>query len=141
MIAILDSSVAVKWYALEPQSEEAAALIGQPLTAPDLIRVEVGHALWKKADRGEIRRTQAIAALPHLASSVALLRSGPLAERALDLAFQLNHPIYDCFFLLLAEDLDLPLVTADVRLRQRVDGTPMEGRVLMLSDWKGTLHA
>lgn len=140
MIAVLDSSVAVKWYALEAQSDEAASLIGEPLAAPDLIRVEVAHALWEKAGRGEIDRAQAKSALPHLAESVTLMRSEPMVERALDLAFELGHPVCDCFFLLLAAIMDLPLITADRRLRERAAGTMMEQRVVLLGDWKGIAH-
>jgi predicted nucleic acid-binding protein len=46
-----------------------------------------------------------------------------LARRALEMAASLDHPIYDCFYLALAEQLDAMLVTADDRLLCRLQGT------------------
>lgn len=135
MIAVVDSSVAVKWYVAEPDSSFAADLLGRELVAPDLIRAEVGNALWKKACKQEIGSDQARLAMLHLAAAVAIVPSPPLAEVALETALDLGHPVYDCFFLILAERLDLPLVTADVRLQQRVTGSRFEGRVRALIDW------
>lgn len=39
-----------------------------------------------------------------------------LVSRALELAIQLKHPIYDSFYLALAERERAPLITADERL-------------------------
>ena len=135
MINVIDSSVAVKWYAAETGSDRAVGLIGRPLVAPDLIRPEVANALWKKWRRGEIVHAQAIGALPHLSQALTLLPSEGFAEMALDLALSLGHPVYDCFFLAIAQTLDFPLITADKRFRERLRGTELEGRVVTLEDW------
>lgn len=136
MISIVDTSVAVKWYACEPDSEIAAQLLGRPLAAPDLIRAEVGNSLWKKVRKGEITPAQAQSALPQLARSVMLLPSEALAESALDLALELGHPIYDCVFLALAQTLDFPLITADKRLWSQTRNTVFSDRVIMLAEWE-----
>ena len=136
MISVVDTSVAVKWYASEPDSEIAALMLGRPLAAPDLIRAEVCNALWKKVRKGELTPTQARAALPQLARSVTLLPSEALAESALDLALELGHPIYDCIFLALAQTLDFPLITADKRLWTQTRRTVFSDRVIMLGDWE-----
>ena len=138
MIAVLDSSVAVKWYAAEEGSEQAAALIGSPLAAPDLIRLEVGHALWRKVRRGEMRREQADAALPHLTAALALLPADPLTEQALEMAFEAGHPVYDCVFLAAARLLGVPLLTADRELASRIGGTDAEPGVVLLEEWEGS---
>jgi predicted nucleic acid-binding protein len=39
-----------------------------------------------------------------------------LAARALELAVDLRHPIYDCLYLALAERERAPIVSADARL-------------------------
>ncbi len=39
-----------------------------------------------------------------------------LANRALSLAIELQHPIYDCFYLALAQRENALLITADERL-------------------------
>ena len=45
-----------------------------------------------------------------------LVPSEALHTRALELAIDLRHPIYDCFYLALAEREAAALVTADTRL-------------------------
>jgi len=43
-----------------------------------------------------------------------------LSRRAAAIALALDHPVYDCFYLALAEARDAPMVTADRRLLRRV---------------------
>jgi predicted nucleic acid-binding protein len=45
-----------------------------------------------------------------------LIPDEELRVRAFTLAFDLKHPIYDCFYLALAERERCPLITADSRL-------------------------
>ena len=46
----------------------------------------------------------------------ALALDEELRGRALAIAVDLNHPIYDCFYLALAEREHAPLISADKRL-------------------------
>jgi predicted nucleic acid-binding protein len=46
--------------------------------------------------------------------------TAPLAPRAVELALGLDHPVYDCFYLALAETEKAELVTADLRLEGRL---------------------
>ena len=138
MISVVDSCVAAKWYAPEPDTALAWTLLGRPLIAPDQIRAEVASALWKKVRANQIERAQALQALPHLVQSVTLMPSEPLAEMALDLALDLGQPVYDCFFLALAQTMNFPLVTADRKLWLRTRGTALSGRVIMLCDVEQT---
>jgi predicted nucleic acid-binding protein len=135
LITLVDSSVAVKWYSAEPDSLLADRLLERPLAAPDLIRIEVANALRRKVARQEMKREQAVEALPHLARTVRLLPSEPFAELALELSLDLAHPIHDCFFLILAQTLDFPLVTADEKLWKRTRDSLFADRVILLSDW------
>ena len=48
---------------------------------------------------------------------------------ALNLARELRHPAYDCFYLALAIERDLDLVTADARFVRAVSGTAYAARV------------
>jgi predicted nucleic acid-binding protein len=66
---------------------------------------------------------------------VALTTEDELAERASQIAVDLEHPAYDCFYLALAEREAAALVTADRRLVERVRATPWEGRVVALDAW------
>lgn len=119
MTIVVDASVAVKWVMSESGSAAAAALRDEDdyLMAPALVIAEIGNALWKKAVRREIESRDARAAL-HLAVShfTEIVELNDLRENALRLAIELRHPIYDCFYLALAERERCALITADERL-------------------------
>jgi len=59
---VVDASVAVKWILPESGSSAAAALrkLNDDLSAPSLIAVEVGNALWKAVRRGGVTRSEAL---------------------------------------------------------------------------------
>jgi predicted nucleic acid-binding protein len=115
---IVDASVVAKWVFAEDGSDRANALRHEPrLIAPSLLAAEVGNALWKAVRRGDMAREDAVAALRSLLGPFdELVPSEALHTRALELAIDLQHPIYDCFYLALAERENAPLVTADTRL-------------------------
>lgn len=116
---IVDASVVVKWFVVEPLREEAreVLLADDELIAPDVVTVEVANALWAKSRRGELGSSEAARAIAAVCSGgVPQLRSTPpLVSRAFELAGLLDHPVYDCLYLALAERLDLSVVTADRR--------------------------
>lgn len=51
---VVDSSIVIKWFVLEPYSTEAAHLLDRyqtgelNLLAPDLLYAEMGNIVWKK---------------------------------------------------------------------------------------------
>lgn len=141
MTLVVDASVAVKWYLAEPESPRARALEGggDRLIAPDLIMAEVLNAAWKAVRLRQFTETQlhaVAAALPRALD--ALVGIEVLAKRAVALAHQLDHPIYDCFYVALAEREAATLVTADRRLVARVAGTPWAASVTDLAAWTPT---
>lgn len=120
--AVVDASVAVKWVVAEEGAEDAATLLdGRPLLAPELILPECANILWKKATRGEIAPDEAELAADLLARmDVELIGHRPLMSGAVSLALELEHPAYDCAYLALALDRDVPMVTADKRFARAV---------------------
>jgi len=117
---VVDASVAVQWFAREPGSEVAAALVegNQPLVAPDIMPLEVANALWKKLRRGDVPAGDLQPAVTRiLASDITLIPTLNLLERAVRLAFEISHPVYDCVYLVLAEERGAPLASIDERLR------------------------
>ena len=117
MKLVVDASVAVKWFVDERGADRAAALQGQSLCAPDLIFAEVGNALWRLQRQKVLSAADYSQAVDGL--RVAPLTVAPLVEllpSAAKLAVELDHPLYDCFYLALAMREGCPLVTADQRL-------------------------
>lgn len=122
---VLDASVAIKWFKEEPGSDiaERVALSGD-LVAPDLLLVEVGNAGWRAVRMGLMRREQTFAIPTALRRYIGEFRPiEPLVPRALAIAHMLDHPLYDCVYLALAESLARPVITADRRLLARVANT------------------
>jgi predicted nucleic acid-binding protein len=122
---IVDASVAVKWVVDEPNSDSALALLGEPLAAPALWLAEAANALWRKCLRGEISPGNAEEGC-RLLGEVPIVTLGLdlLLPLAMSMALDLRHPIYDCFYLAAAKLHNSTLVTADVRLVQRVAAHP-----------------
>jgi predicted nucleic acid-binding protein len=130
---VIDASVAVKWVADEGDADRAIRLIDAfDLGAPTLLYAEVASAVWKRQRRGEYVRLR----LDRLDSGLAWTASErELAGPAHALAVDLNHPVYDCFYLALAILRDLPLMTADERFLRALAPTPHARRVLRFADW------
>jgi predicted nucleic acid-binding protein len=116
---VVDASVAAKWVLPEPDSERATVFRNtEPnLIAPQLIVAEIGNAVWKRARRGELTVQDATEAVATAVGIIGTLyRLEDLVARATEIAIALDHPIYDCFYLALAERESAPLITADRRL-------------------------
>ena len=113
MTQVVDTSVVLAWYVAEEGSEAALPLLGCDLIAPNLMMTELANALWKKWHRAEISEVQAFAILAEASSAVGLVAHEVFLERALELALTLDHPVYDCVFLAMAETMEMSFVTAD----------------------------
>jgi predicted nucleic acid-binding protein len=116
---IVDASVAVKWFFGEPDSQRANKLRDGEfdLIAPELIIAEIGNAAWKKRTRNEIDAAGAVFVMrkaPLVFDSLVSILD--LAEGAMRISAALLHPIYDCFYLALAEREHAPIVSADTKL-------------------------
>ena len=127
MSLVLDASVALKWFVQEDGAASALALAGrEDLIAPDLLVAEVANGLWKMEQVGRLPAKAvdlALARLPRYFQQLAPVE--PLAARALGIARRLGHPVYDCFYLALAEQANASFVTADSRLLERLAGTSL----------------
>ncbi len=115
---VVDASVAVKWFLDEMGSRQAREIYaaGNTLIAPSFIRMEVQHALLYAARGGKLARESAIEAvgeLPRLLDVVAPMEDH--VEAALALSWRLDHPVYDCLYIVLAMSAGATLVTADER--------------------------
>ena len=122
MTLIVDASVAVKWLVEEPDHLAARNLLdrNEQLQAPDFVFIEAANVLWKKVFRRELAAEQAaesIDSLPRLFEVI--VPSSLVLRRALQMAIEINHPVYDCLYLACAEHVNADLVTTDSRLAAR----------------------
>lgn len=107
---VVDSSVVIKWFVSEDDSDDALRLRDRhQLVAPDLLVAECVNAFWKMARRGELTADEAVVACQSLAlTDVVLEDMTALSVQAGTMAIAFDHPAYDCFFLALGASEDLP---------------------------------
>ena len=118
----VDASMVIKWFVAEPMSEESRRLLTPRihLQAPEFLLVEFANTIWKKERRGELSDAQPyLEELPGLSNIVTLQQDGDLVERAIGIALEMDHPIYDCLYLACAEATDSDLITADRRFADK----------------------
>ncbi len=135
MTLVVDASVACKWIFREAGTEAAQSLLAtdQPLIAPDLILAEVANVAWRRVRMAEIGREQAAAGYQAVETCIdKFVPTRTLTARALDIALELDHPVYDCLYLALAEADGAGLTTDDRRLLEKVDGTRWSVTVMAL---------
>ena len=137
-VCVIDASVAIKWVITEEGTDAANRLRwnGTAFHAPDLIVPEAGNILWKKIQRDELTLGEAELACELLGlANIQIHPMGPLAPVALRMAVALKHPVYDTTYLALAQSLDMPMVTADRRLVNRLAafGNPAFPELVLLS--------
>lgn len=90
------------------------------LLAPDLMLLELASVIWKKRMRSEISTiTNHLEILNRIPNMLVILRSSDFVGEATRLAVELAHPVYDCSYLACAIANDIPLITADRRLREK----------------------
>jgi predicted nucleic acid-binding protein len=131
---VIDASVALKWVFDEPGSAAAITLRGEDLLAPSLWLAEAANAVWRRTRIGDIIAEEAAAYFSELANApVALVAIEPHLERALALAMEIGHPIYDCVYLALALHHDTHVVTADRRFAAAASLAGLTDRVRPLA--------
>lgn len=137
MTFVIDASVAVKWFIAEEESDKAAQLLtsSQQLIAPDFVIVEVCNAAWKLHRSGRIGAAQVDAVAARIGEFFAELRAArPLAARAAALARLVDMPVYDCFYVALAESESAQLIVDDAKLLAALRLHGLGSRVVSLME-------
>jgi predicted nucleic acid-binding protein len=122
MSIVVDASIAVPWFLPVAGTEDAKRVLrsGESLIAPELIVAEIANAAWKAAVfqgvSSDLVKDIVRESSRFFAELVPLV---DLKDRAFLIALELRHPIYDCFYLALADLRGLVLLTADERLLRR----------------------
>ena len=140
---VVDASVGIKLFLVEPLSDRADALVAHladdppsQFYVPGLFFIECTNILWKYVRRFGYPADAAqrdVADLTRLPLRV--VPTAALAEAALELSVQHGSTAYDSAYVALAQRLSLPLVTADEALARRFEDTGLDVR--FLGDWPG----
>jgi len=111
-----------------PKSERL--LVGEELAAPDLLVAETLNAFWKlrRVGRGVPALAVVLSALDH----IRMVPSRAHAARAAELAERLDHPVYDCVYLALAEAEGDVLLTADAAFERKTRVPGLRKRVRLV---------
>jgi predicted nucleic acid-binding protein len=120
---VLDANVALKWVLAEPDSPKANQLRSDfqnavhELITPDVLQIEVAHALTRAERQGRIAVSQAGLLWADVMSTPPRLEaSGPLLPRAIQISSAARIGVYDCLYVALAERERCELITADDKL-------------------------
>ena len=126
---VIDASIAVKWVVEENGTAEALVLRqNAKLIAPELLVAECANTLWKKVQRHELLKEEALLAARLLqGADIELLPTRSLLEAATQMSMEINHPAYDCLYLALAVDNECRCVTADERFLRKLQQCRQRG--------------
>ena len=116
---VADASVLFKCLLPEPGSIQARRLMEHvsPLAAPETVIAECANAIWKRVHRGLLSTARAVELQDELLAIPLDVQSvTALTPSALALSLELDHRIYDCYYLAAAIESDCALATADERL-------------------------
>jgi predicted nucleic acid-binding protein len=137
---VIDSSVAVKWFVVEPYSTEALKILDQyrngsvSFLAPDLINAEFGNIIWKKHVFQGLDASDAesivddFRALPFI-----FVPTATLLEDAYRLAVRHQRTVYDSLYLALSLREGCQFVTADEKLVNAI-GSSFPS-ILWIANW------
>lgn len=137
---VIDSSVAVKWFVVEPYSVEARRILDAyqdgllSFLAPDLINAEFGNIIWKKNLFQGLAASDAQAILDKFWQLQFTFRpTAELLKDAYEIALAHRRTVYDALYLALSVREDCPCVTADEKLVNAV-GTAFPN-LIWLPNW------
>ena len=135
--AVVDASVAAKWVIEEDHTEQAILLLTwDGLHAPAHWRAETVNVLWAKVFRGDLEAADATDRMMALnRAPVADTAIAGLLPRAFAISVAHAVTIYDSLYLALAEQRDIPMVTADAKLVRRMSGVAaLRQRMIWIGD-------
>jgi len=132
--SVIDASFGIKLVIEEEQSSSIREYLGHMLDVPplfvyvpDLFFTECSNILWKLVRRGFITPAQAELNCQVLLQLLLPVTSGTeLMVRATSLACAYGISAYDATYLALAEQLHVPLLTADNRLAAAMANSPYQ---------------
>lgn len=141
MKLVIDSSVAVKWFVVEPYSIQARQILEDyrlgtvTFLAPDLINAEVGNIIWKKQVFQGLDPAEALLIIEMFRSlSFTFTSTASLLEDAYKLAATHQRTVYDMLYVALSNREQCSFVTADEKLFNAVQAAFQN--VIWIANWK-----
>ena len=136
---VVDASVGIKLFVIEPLSDAAHSLFasitlpGTRFYTPDLFYVECTNVLWKYVRRGKMPIEDANAAVDKLCRlALRPVATASLVSDALEIAQTYDVTAYDAVYAALARQENTLLITADEALVRKLAG--LDVVVLWLGD-------
>jgi len=137
---VVDSSVVIKWFVVEPFSTEARRILDGyqtgmlALHAPDLIDAELGNIVWKKYRFQGLAAADAQQIIDEFQRLTFVLTStADLLDEAYRLAVAHERTVYDAMYLALSVREQCPYVTADEKLVKAIRSA--FPNVIWVADW------
>ena len=137
---VIDSSVAVKWFVVEPYSNEALKILDQyrngsiSFLAPDLINAEFGNIIWKKHVLQGLAAADAQSIVDDFrALPFTFVPTASLLDDAYKLAVKHQRTVYDSLYLALSLREGCQFVTADEKFANAL-GSSFPS-ILWLANW------
>lgn len=138
---VIDSSIAVKWFAAENDSDKALQILKDyqserlSFFAPDLIYAEFGNIVWKKRIFQNLDSQDANFAIKEFKKiSFTLTPISLLFDDAYQIAVRYKRTFYDSLYLALARRENCGFVTADEKLVNAVRTDFPD--IILLANWK-----
>lgn len=137
---VVDSSVAVKWFVVEPYSTEARKILDQyrngsvSFLAPDLINAEFGNIIWKKHVFQGLAVSDAQSIVDDFrALPFTFVPTATLLDDAYKLAVRHQRTVYDSLYLALSLREGCQFVTADERFVNAI-GSSFPS-IVLIANW------
>ena len=139
---VIDASVLLKLFLEEDHSTDVQYIvqcyldeeIPSTLSVPDLAYIECANILWTKVRKQTYAATAASQSLLRLRLlALPTTSTSALMERAFAIACSYDTSAYDACYVALAEQLDVPLLSADMKLAKRLEHSPF--RIIMIQDY------
>lgn len=137
---VVDSSVAIKWFVVEPYSAEARRILdgyqagALTFLAPDLINAEIGNVVWKKHRFQGLAFSDGQQIIDEFRKlKFELVSTATLLDEAYRLAVAHLRTVYDALYIALSVREQCPFVTADEKLYNAInEAFP---NVMWVADW------
>ena len=120
---VVDSSVAIKWFVVEPYSAEARRILNDyqagilTLLAPDLINAEIGNIVWKKHSLQGMAAADAQLIVDAFRTlTIVQTPTAALLDSAYRFAVAHRRTVYDMLYVALSVQVACDFVTADEKL-------------------------